>query len=160
MGIIKSLLDTDLYKLPMRQAILHHYPAIDVEYTFKCRTKDVDIAPLMSIIEKEIDHLCTLRFHPMELHYLSQWPFFKPDFIQFLKNFQLEKDYVHINHGTDFKIRGPWLHTIPFETPSLAIISQIWSDADHTTSHDYKVAQKRLDEKIAMIIYRLVKLRY
>jgi nicotinate phosphoribosyltransferase len=135
----------------MMQAVLHHYPAVDVEYTFKCRDQNVDLAPLMTQVEREIDDLCQLRFHPMELHFLSKWPFFKPDFVQFLKNFQLDKDYVKINHGTKFKIRGPWLHTILFETPSLAIVSQLHSDAANTSSHYYKVAQQRLDEKIAMI---------
>jgi hypothetical protein len=40
--IIRSLLDTDLYKFTMMQVVLHHFPAAHVEYRFKCRNAGVD----------------------------------------------------------------------------------------------------------------------
>jgi len=42
--IIRSLLDTDLYKFTMMQAVLHQYPAAQVQYRFKCRTPNIDLA--------------------------------------------------------------------------------------------------------------------
>ena len=56
--IIKSLLDTDLYKFTMQQAVLHQFShANDVEYHFKCRTHNVNLVDYMNEINKEIDHL-------------------------------------------------------------------------------------------------------
>ncbi|MDR2017047.1 MAG: nicotinate phosphoribosyltransferase, partial [Burkholderiales bacterium] len=40
--IIRSLLDTDLYKFTMMQVVLHHFPAAQVEYRFRCRNEGVD----------------------------------------------------------------------------------------------------------------------
>ena len=52
--IIKSLLDTDLYKFTMMQVVLHHFPAAQVEYRFKCRTPSVDLAPYIDEIRDEV----------------------------------------------------------------------------------------------------------
>ena len=50
--IITSLLDTDLYKFSMMQVVLHHFPAAQVEYRYKCRTKGVDLRPYMDVRNK------------------------------------------------------------------------------------------------------------
>src|SRR5437764_439806 len=55
--IIESLLDTDLYKFTMMQVVLHHFPAAEVEYRFKCRTPGVDLTPYIAQIEREITAL-------------------------------------------------------------------------------------------------------
>ena len=60
--IIQSLLDTDLYKFTMMQAVLHQFPGAQVEYKFKCRTPGVQLVPYMEEIREEIRHLCSLRF--------------------------------------------------------------------------------------------------
>ena len=52
--IIPSLLDTDLYKFTMMQVVLHHFPAAQVEYRFKCRNADVDLQPHVAEIRREI----------------------------------------------------------------------------------------------------------
>ena len=44
--IIQSLLDTDLYKFTMMQAVLHQFPAAQVEYRFQCRSKGADLRPI------------------------------------------------------------------------------------------------------------------
>jgi nicotinate phosphoribosyltransferase len=43
--IITSLLDTDLYKFTMMQAVLHQFPSAQVSYKFKCRNVGVNLAP-------------------------------------------------------------------------------------------------------------------
>src|SRR4029077_2888214 len=86
--IIESLLDTDLYKFTMMQVVLHHFPAADVEYRFKCRTPGVDLTPYIGPIEREITALCGLRFAPRELDYLRSWRFLKGDFVDLLDLFQ------------------------------------------------------------------------
>jgi len=69
--IIKSLLDTDLYKFTMMQVVLHHFPAAQVEYRYKCRTPGVNLRPYLDEIRSEIHSLCQLRFSEDELNYLG-----------------------------------------------------------------------------------------
>src|SRR5579875_1291334 len=94
--IIQSLLDTDLYKFSMMQVVLHHYPAAQVEYRFKCRTPGVDLVPYLEEIRTELAALCTLRFTPAELDYLRGWRYIKSDFVDFLGLFQLNAKYVQL----------------------------------------------------------------
>lgn len=150
--IIESLLDTDLYKFTMMQTVLHQFPAAQVEYRFKCRNKGVDLRPLVETIQQEIDHLCTLRFQPDELDYLSKLRFLKPDFIDFLRLFQLNPRFVTITTDPEFDIvvRGPWVHTILFEIPLLAIVNE--SYFRHTQPKpDYEEGRRRLNEKIGSV---------
>jgi len=65
--IIRSLLDTDLYKFTMMQVVLHHFPGAQVEYRFKCRNPDIDLTPYVDEIRDEIRALCSLHFAPDEL---------------------------------------------------------------------------------------------
>ncbi len=152
--IIKSLLDTDLYKLTMMQAVLHNYPSAEVEYLFKCRTEDVDLMPLADEIKNQISHLCDLRFTEDEIEYLSNIYYLKPDFIQFLRLFQMNEQYVLIKKGEEgqleIKVKGPWLHTILFEVPILAIVEEAYSRHYHA-GVDFKEGEKRLKEKTKIV---------
>ena len=73
--IIKSLLDTDLYKFTMMQVVLHHFPEAQVEYRFTCRTPGVDLTPYIAEIARELSGLCGLRFVRRELAYVRGWRF-------------------------------------------------------------------------------------
>lgn len=146
--IIQSLLDTDLYKFTMMQAVLHQHPAAHVEYRFKCRTPDIDFTPCVEAIQGELDTLCSLRFGESELDYLRQFDYIQPDFIHFLRLFQLNKRFVRIS--TDpftLVIEGPWLHTILFEVPLLAIINESYFRHCHPTP-DYAEGRRRLAQKL------------
>src|SRR5215467_4539586 len=95
--IIQSLLDTDLYKFTMMQVVLHHFPGAQVEYRFKCRNDDVDLAQFVAEIRDEIRDLCSLRFTPEELAYLRRWRFFKSDFVDLLALFQLDERFIAVD---------------------------------------------------------------
>jgi len=161
--IITSLLDTDLYKFTMMQVVLHHFPGAQVEYRFKCRTPDIPLVTIIESIREEITQLCTLRFRPRELEYLRSLRFIKSDFVDFLALFQLNAKYVSLepvladdlNSGAregelELVVRGPWLHTILFEIPLLAIINELWFQ--HTQRlPDYEEGRDRLTAKIGLI---------
>jgi nicotinate phosphoribosyltransferase len=151
--MIQSLLDTDLYKFTMMQVVLHHFPGAEVEYRFRCRRPGVDFAACADDIRREVAALCTLRFSEAELDYLRSLRFIKPDFVEFLRLFQLSTRYieiapVHEGQGElDIRIRGPWLHTILFEVPVLAIVNETYFR--HTqTSPDYAEGRSRLTAKL------------
>jgi nicotinate phosphoribosyltransferase len=154
--IIESLLDTDLYKFSMMQVVLHQYPAAQVEYRFKCRDPGIDLVPCIAEIRTELAALCRLRFTADELDYLRGWRYIKSDFVDFLGLFQLNEKYVEIAPSTtaageiEIRICGPWLHTILFEVPLLAIVNEVYF---RRTSAGLALneGRRRLREKIALL---------
>jgi len=154
--IIESLLDTDLYKFSMMQVVLHQYPAAQVEYRFKCRNAGIDLVPHIDEIRTELAALCQLRFTPDELLYLRSWRFLKSDFVDFLDLFHLNEKYVEItpsasgNGEIEIRIRGPWLHTILFEVPLLAIVNEVYFR--HVSAGlDLSGGRRRLQAKIGLL---------
>jgi nicotinate phosphoribosyltransferase len=154
--IISSLLDTDLYKFTMMQVVLHHFPGAQVEYRFKCRNEDVDLTPYIDEIKAEIAALCRLRFQEQELAYLRSFRFIKSDFVDFLDLFHLNQKYISVtpsaagNGEIEIQVKGPWLHTILFEVPVLAIVNEVYFRATQRTP-DYDTGRARLRDKIALL---------
>ena len=153
-GIIQSLLDTDLYKFTMMQAVLHQFPGAQVEYKFKCRSAGVQLAPYMDEIRDEIRQLCELHFTEDELAYMRGMRFIKSDFVDFLGLFKLNQKYIHLtalpNGEIDIRVRGPWLHTIMFEIPVLAIVSEVYF-RNTQPGLDLTEGRRRLQDKIALM---------
>lgn len=155
--IITSLLDTDLYKFTMMQVVLHHFPSTQAEYRFKCRTPGVELASLIPQIQEQIDHLCTLYFTEAELDYLRGLRFITSDFVDFLALFHLNKKWVSLKASTtvageiDLTIKGPWLHTILFEIPLLAIINEVYFRHTHPAP-DYEFGIQRLQAKTQLLL--------
>jgi nicotinate phosphoribosyltransferase len=153
--IITSLLDTDLYKFTMMQVVLHQFPGAEVEYKFKCRNAGAkgigDLAPYVMEIREEIRGLCNLRFQDAELAYLKGMRFIKSDFVDFLAIFRLNEKYVSVtalpSGEIDVSIKGPWLHTILFEIPVLAIINEVYFRNTQKKA-DLAEGRKRLETKI------------
>lgn len=156
--IITSLLDTDLYKFTMMQVVLHQFPGAEVEYRFKCRNAGNgtigDLAPYVHEIREEIRGLCSLHFQDAELAYLKAMRFIKSDFVDFLGIFKLNEKYVTVtalpSGEIDVSIKGPWLHTILFEIPVLAIINEVYF-RNTQKSADVEEGRRRLDTKIGQL---------
>jgi nicotinate phosphoribosyltransferase len=152
--LIRSLLDTDLYKFTMMQVVLHHFPGAQVEYQFKCRTQGVDLESHIDAIRTEVADLCRLRFEESELAYLRGLRFMKSDFVDFLALFQFNEKYIHIERnadkGIDIAIRGPWLHTILYEIPVLAIVSEVYFRRTQPNP-DLAEGRRRLQAKMDLI---------
>jgi nicotinate phosphoribosyltransferase len=149
--IITSLLDTDLYKFTMMQAVLHQFPSAQVSYKFKCRNPGIHLAPYVQEIRDEIRSLCSLQFQDAELTWLRSLRFIKSDFVDFLGLFRLNEKYIQINalaNGEiDISIQGPWLHTILFEIPVLAIVNEVYFRNTQQVP-DFLEGRKRLDQKV------------
>src|SRR5258706_7306250 len=150
--IIQSLLDTDLYKFTMMQVVLHHFPGAQVEYKFRCRTEGADLRPDLPAIRAQLEKLCTLRFRDDELAFPRGLRFMKLDFVDFLALFHFNEKYVRIEPGEkhgeiDITIRGPWLHTILYEIPVLAIVSETYFRRTQPKP-DLEEGRRRLRRKI------------
>ncbi len=152
--IITSLLDTDLYKFTMMQVVLHQFPGAQVEYKFKCRNPGVNLAPYVQEIRDEIRSLCGLQFQDAELTYLRSMRFIKSDFVDFLGLFRLNEKYITVtalpSGEIDITILGPWLHTILFEIPVLAIVNEVYFRNTQKVP-DFPEGRRRLDTKIGQL---------
>ena len=154
--VIKSLLDTDLYKFTMMQVVLHHFPAAQVEYRYKCRTQGVNLRPFLDEIRQEIHALCQLRFEPSELDYLKSLRFIKSDFIDFLGLFHLPEKCIEVSEGElpgeiAISVKGSWLHTILFEIPVLAIVNEVYF-RNVCQDPDWAEGRKRLQTKMKLVL--------
>ena len=128
--VITSLLDTDLYKFTMWQAMLHRFPQTQAEYSFHSRRPGVyPLAELKDKVERELDHLCGLSFRADELAWLGAWRFIKSDFIDFLRIFRFQRDFITVRAvGSELEIvaRGPQVHVMAFEIFVLAIVNELY----------------------------------
>jgi len=102
-------------------------------------------------IRDEIRSLCSLQFQDAELAWLRSLRFIKSDFVDFLGLFRLNEKYIQVNalsNGEiDISIQGPWLHTILFEIPVLAIVNEVYFRNTHKVP-DFLEGRRRLDQKI------------
>ncbi len=168
--IVRSLLDTDFYKLLMLQMIWGVYPDVRATFSLFNRTRRVRIAD--EIDERELrdqlDHARTIRFTKKEMIWLAGNAFygrrqiFAPEFLAWLEGFQLPEYDLRKEDGQfvlDFA--GPWTHTTMWEIPALAIINELRSRAAlkglglFTLDVLYARAKARLWSKVD----RLAKLR-
>lgn len=152
--IIRSLLDTDLYKLTMLSPILHRFPSNQAVYSFVCRnTPQYPLASLKAEVEAQLDHLCTLRYTEDELDYLASKSYFKSDFIDFLRIFHFQRRYIEVGtEGDMLKVvaRGPQIHVMGFEIFVLSIISELYFRR-YDVPATREEGRKRLAEKIGML---------
>ncbi|WP_067702900.1 MULTISPECIES: nicotinate phosphoribosyltransferase [unclassified Erwinia] len=125
--ILTTLLDTDAYKLHMQQAVFHRYQNVPVVAEFRCRGDDL-LGIYADEIREQIDMMRTLALTGDEANYLAELPFFKMDYLTWLKQFRYDPSQVRVrnHHGKlDIRISGSWLEVIMWEVPLLALISEV-----------------------------------
>ena len=72
MGIIKSVIDLDLYKLTMQQAVIQHYPRARAKYRFFNRGKTPFPEGFGDLLRDEIQSMADLKLlnllrnHPLQ----------------------------------------------------------------------------------------------
>ena len=157
MAIIRSLLDTDLYKFTMLQVVLHQFPETHSVYEFRCRNNDQTVYPLSEIrddFERELDDLCNLQFSADELDYLRGLRFIKSDFVDYLELFQLKRRFVSV-HPDDtgrlhIRVEGPMIQAMFFEIYILSIVNELYFRRLETPEVLVE-GERRLQEKVALI---------
>jgi nicotinate phosphoribosyltransferase len=136
--IVRSLLDTDFYKLLMLQMIRRLHPETQVTFSLINRSKSVRLAEVIDEAElrAQLDHARTLRFAKKELIWLAGNSFygktqmFAPDFIAWLAEFQLPEYELERRDGQFvLHFHGPWTHTTMWEIPALTIVNELRSRA-------------------------------
>lgn len=136
--IVRSLLDTDFYKLLMLQMIWRLYPDVQVTFSLINRTTAVRIADVIDEgeLRAQLDHARTLRLSKREAIWLAGNSFygvermFAPDFLDWFADFQLPEYELHRVDGQfELHFHGPWTHTTMWEIPALAIVNELRSRA-------------------------------
>ena len=150
--IINSLLETDLYKFSMGQAIYHQFPSYKTTWTFRCRNKDVKFTPeMVQEIRDQIETYCTLRFTEDELNYLDNIKWFKGSYIDFLRIWQPRFEDFEITTDADcglaIEAKGTWLNTSMYEIPTLAIVNEVYFRMNYDYDQLIESFKRRLDEK-------------
>jgi nicotinate phosphoribosyltransferase len=128
--VIHSLLDTDLYKFTMWQAMLHRHPATQAEYTFVCRNQPAyPLAELVGEVNQQLDHLCSLKFSADDLAYLGGLRFIRSDFVDFLRIFHFQREFISaraVGEQLEIVASGPQVHVMAFEIYVLAIVNELY----------------------------------
>ena len=115
--IVRSLLDTDFYKLLMLQMIWGVYPKVDATFDLINRATRYRLADEIDIEElrDQLDHARTLRFKKKEMIWLAGNTFygrkqiFSPEFLDWLKDFQLPAYELSKKDGQfELLFPGPW----------------------------------------------------
>jgi len=136
--IVRSLLDTDFYKLLMLQMIWGLYPKVDATFSLINRTTSVRLADEIDEgeLRAQLDHARTLRFSKKEMIWLAGNSFygrkqiFQPEFLNWLHDFQLPEYELRRKDGQyELHFHGAWSHTTMWEIPALAIINELRSRA-------------------------------
>ncbi|WP_445493949.1 nicotinate phosphoribosyltransferase [Photorhabdus sp. SF281] len=126
--IIKSLLDTDAYKLHMQQAVYHRYSHIPVVAEFRCRSDEL-LGEYAKELHHQVNMMADLALTDAEFNYLSSLPFFKADYLNWFKTFRFNPQQVNISvTGSGqlaIRISGLWHEVIMWEVPLLALLSEL-----------------------------------
>jgi nicotinate phosphoribosyltransferase len=162
--IVRSLLDTDFYKLLMLQFIWKNFPAVHVTSEVTNRTVSVRLAEQipMAMLVDQMEHVRGLKFRRSEIIWLAGNTFygtrsiFEPAFLEWLENdFQLS-DYTVTEHDGQLVVRfeGLWAEVTMWEVYGLALVSELKTRAALSTLNEleldvlYARAKAKLWEKI------------
>jgi len=136
--IVRSLLDTDFYKLLMLQLIRHLHPDVTATFSVINRSKSVRLAEIVDEgeLRDQLDHARTVRFTRKELIWLAGNTFygrtqmFGADFLAWLADFRLPEYELSVRDGQyELHFAGTWAEASMWEIPALAILNELKSRA-------------------------------
>ena len=136
--IVRSLLDTDFYKLLMLQTVFRRHADVQVEFSLINRSSQVPLARLVDEAElrSQLDHIRKLRLRRGESTWLrgntfygKRW-MFGPDFMAWLEDFRMP-EYELRRRGDQYELtfRGSWPEAMMWEIPALAVLMELRSRA-------------------------------
>ena len=136
--IVRSLIDTDFYKLLMCQSVFRNRPDTNVTFSLINRTTRIRLAELIDEgeLREQLDYVRGLRLTRGESTWLRGNTFygkrqmFRPDFMEFLENLRLPAYHLEKRDGQyELTFEGKWPEVMLWEIPALAIIMELRSRA-------------------------------
>ncbi|MBD9526327.1 nicotinate phosphoribosyltransferase [Paracoccus sp. PAR01] len=134
--IVRSLIDTDFYKLLMCQSVFRNRPDTNVTFSLINRTTRVRLADLIDEgeLREQLDHVRGLSLTRGESTWLRGNTFygkrqmFRSDFMEFLENLRLPAYHLEKRDGQyELTFEGRWPEVMLWEIPALAIIMELRS---------------------------------
>ncbi|MDO5630566.1 MAG: nicotinate phosphoribosyltransferase [Paracoccus sp. (in: a-proteobacteria)] len=136
--IVRSLIDTDFYKLLMCQSVFRNRPDTQVTFSLINRSRNVPLARLIDEgeLREQLDHVRGLSLTRGESTWLRGNTFygkrqmFRPDFMEFLENLRLPPYHLE-RRGDQYELtfEGRWPEVMLWEIPALAILMELRSRA-------------------------------
>ncbi|TCO73300.1 nicotinate phosphoribosyltransferase [Rhodovulum euryhalinum] len=132
--IVRSLLDTDFYKLLMCQSVFRNRPDTHVSFSLINRTTGIRLADLIDEgeLREQLDHIRTLRLTRGESTWLRGNTFygkrqmFRPDFMEWYENLQLPPYHLEKRDGQyELTFEGRWPEVMMWEIPALAVLMEL-----------------------------------
>jgi nicotinate phosphoribosyltransferase len=136
--IVRSVLDTDFYKLLMAQTIFRRHQDTRVTFGIINRSASVRLGQLVDVgaLKEQLDHIRTLSLSRGESTWLrvnmfyGKLQMFSPDFIRWLEGFRFPPYHLE-RRGDQYELtfEGPWIETTMWEIPALAVLMELHSRA-------------------------------
>ncbi|WP_170588365.1 nicotinate phosphoribosyltransferase [Ruegeria arenilitoris] len=136
--IVRSLIDTDFYKLLMCQSVFRNRPQTTVEFSLINRSNHVPLAKLIDEgeLREQLDHIRSLSLSRGESTWLRGNTFygkrqmFRPDFMEWFENLRLPPYHLE-RRGDQYELtfEGKWHEVMLWEIPALAVLMELRSRA-------------------------------
>ncbi|KAL4066783.1 Quinolinate phosphoribosyl transferase [Scleroderma yunnanense] len=157
---LKSLLDTDLYKFTMQQAVRQHFPDAEGVYRFIHRDKDVFFSrACVEAFERSLIGFKDVSLTSGEKAWLAtKCPYLKSDYLDYLERYRFKPDQVSIKFmpvsddgqygNIEIEAKGLWMDTILWEVPMMACLSELYFRIDRkdwTYHRQEEIAQQKAE---------------
>ncbi len=161
--IVRSLIDTDFYKLLMCQSIFRNKPDATVVFSLINRSSKVRLAELIDEgeLREQLDHVRSLSLTRGESTWLRGNTFygkrqmFRPDFMEWFEGLRLPAYHLEKRDGQfELTFEGAWPEVMLWEIPALAVLMELRSRAALNSMGKFELqvlyarAMTRLWEKI------------
>ena len=136
--IVRSLIDTDFYKLLMCQSVFRNKPDTQVTFSLINRSKHIRLADLIDEgeLREQLDHIRTISLARGESTWLRGNTFygkrqmFRPDFMKWFENLRLPPYHLEKRDGQyELTFEGNWPEVMLWEIPALAVLMELRSRA-------------------------------
>lgn len=136
--IVRSLIDTDFYKLLMCQSVFRNKPGTRVEFSLINRSAGVRIADLIDEgeLREQLDHVRSLSLTRGESTWLRGNTFygrrqmFRSDFMHWFEGMRLPPYHLERRDGQyELTFEGAWPEVMLWEIPALAVLMELRSRA-------------------------------
>lgn len=141
---LKSILDSDLYKFTMQQAVRQHFPDAEAVYRFTHRDKGVFFSRrCIDALQTSLTLFKDVFLTSDEKAWLAaKCPYFTTNYLDFLEQYRFKPEQVSIQFvpvsedgqwgNVEIEARGPWVETILWEVPMMACLSELHFRIDRT----------------------------
>jgi len=136
--IVRSLIDTDFYKLLMCQSVRRKFADARVTFSLINRAPEVRLAELIDEgeLREQLDHVRTLSLSRGESTWLRGNTFygkrqmFRPDFMEWFEGLRLPPYHLEVRDGQyELTFEGAWPEVMLWEVPALAVLMELRSRA-------------------------------